>query len=333
MLRVEFDNVKKLQSFLHVGSLDYIDFILHGDELSLVMDSNEVFTMVVLRVAKSNNQTDTKFRVHRSLLSSLVQGDSLEITVNDSKVLVAFYNINGFLNYSCEFDLQAVAESSYFNKITLVKNLSDNGKVDSEDLEKLYRIAKYNHGLVNVDDKVASVLLQSGERIYHPVKTDLSFAFTSEAFERLRKCNLYFTSAEEYLVSSKDNFFVAVRKARVSRNSEYGLITSNRFGSKFIAEIDLGSLFSFLGRMKTNISALEIHVDRENCNVEIRDTVFTIPIKISGRRLADGAQMDVLMISTKMINSILNLLGSNVFTLKVKKNFIQFEIDNYVVVA
>lgn len=333
MIRVVFDDVKRLHSFLRVSSLDYVDFLLHGEELSLVMDSSEVFAMLVLKAAKSENQDDVKFRIHRNLLASLSQGDALEITADGSDVTIAFYGGQGILNYYCKFTMQVVAEFNYRGRIEMVRNLSDGASIDSEGLEKLYRIAKYNHGLVNVDGGVASVLLRSGERIYHPVKTGLSFAFTSDSFECLRKCDVYFSSVEEYLIAGKDNFFVAARKARLDRNSEYGLIAGNKFGSKYIAEIHLGSLFSFLARMKTDISALELNVETEDCRVEIGDTVFNIPVRVRGSRLAPGAEIGVVRLPTKTVSSILNLLGSNVFTIKVKKNYVQFEFEDYIVVV
>jgi len=333
MVRIVFNDTGQLVRFLSINDIDYVDVLIKGLQCFFITDSNEAFAMLEFPVSRSASQEDFKFRVHRKLLLSLADGDSIEISCTEGDVTMVFFGGDGALNYHCSFKRQVVSETMYLEKIQAAGKIRGGVCVDGGELSEIHRIAKIRGGLINVDRGVAAVLLNSGARVYRKVSADVSFAMTSTAFECLRKCNSRFYSLADYLIAVNQGFCVAVRKARLNSNEEYGLIASKRFGSKFIAEVNLGNLFHFMSRTKTRLESVVVNVEKEECKVASFGSEFTIPISFTNRQTAPNCVVGQVEFPADLVSVILRNLGGSVFTLKLKKNFMQFEHGDFIVVV
>lgn len=333
MIRIYFGSSVNIKSFLQVNNTDYIDVIYRNEICYFITNSNEAFALVRFKAACSAEQGEEKFRIHRNILLGVGADECMDVSVENGLVTASFYDENMLPRCHCTFKVQVVPETMYEEKMNLAADVCEAAVIDGDEYDPLFRIAVLGNGIVNVDDGVAAVFLQNNTRIYSKVTTNLSFSFTKEAFRALCRCSKHFCSVRNYLIAHNEDFFVVVKKARLNSNSEYRLISSNRFGSKYVAEINLSNIFCFLARTNAKIDSITLDFTQEAGLVSSFSAEFSIPVAIENYKLAEGASMEPVSLSASLFSGVLNNLGSNVFTVKVKKNYVQFETERFIVVV
>lgn len=332
MFKFRIDDLKELNTFLSVNSSnEYVDTFCYGNKIRLVSNSTELFACLILDAQSSENQEDFSFRLNTKLLKSLDSGNSVVLEDSEDKIKMSFYGENDTFYFRSVFTKQAVFDTTYSDKLRLLGRGTTNA-FESDSIFDLAKIAKIFHSFVCVDSGVASVILDSGPRIYKKVSYHDTFALTGEVFSDLRKCNHVFANVGSYIISERGNLSLIARKVIAYENTEYALLHSVKYGAKCIAEINLARLIVFFKKTRIKIDRIHVCVAEKSVKVEGFNSEFTIPVFIKVMELAEGASMSDFNIPSAVLFGFFSSLSEYQFILKQKKSFTQLEQGDITIV-
>lgn len=333
MFSIKFADVTMFGNFLGINEIDFVDVFLDKNRIKFISNSNEVYTEFRTAALCSANQEPFSCRISKSFLKSIGQDDVVTISCSDGEVQVSLYNRKGCHLYSCSFLQQVVASSSYEDRVLLADQLGGLQVFNLGLLEGLYQVACINGGIVTVDNGVGAVTLKEAGAVYKEIAgIGTSFSVTSKALACLKKCSNNVGSLKDMLVAVNEGFVVFVKKARMEFMDDYSVLSSGRFGAKYKADIDLHNLFRFLYKTKINADSVKINVKTCECVIVTGHCTYTIPVSFKNAVVAAGATMEELAIPVTVLLKVLNLLKTEVYSLRVMKNFIQFKSEGYTIV-
>lgn len=333
MFSIKFADVTMFGNFLGINEIDFVDVFLDKNRIKFISNSNEVYTEFRMAALCSANQESFSCRISKTFLKSIGQDDVVTVSCSDGEVQVSLYNGKGCHLYSCSFLQQVVASSSYEDRVLLVEQLGGLPVFNLGLLEGLYQIARVNGGIVTVSDGVGMVTLKEAGAVYKEISgIGTSFSVTSRALSCLKKCSNNVGSLKDMLVAVNGGFAVFVKKARMEFVDDYSVLASGRFGAKYTADIDLHNLFRFLYKTKINADSVKINVKACECVIATGHCIYTIPVSFKNAAIVAGATMEELAIPVTVLLKVLNLLKTEVYSLRVMKNFIQFKSEDYTIV-
>lgn len=331
MYRFNIQDGKAVETFLSVNDIDYVDCFFQEKDVVLVTNSTEAFTQLKFPVLKSEDQKPYTCRISRNILKTVGTGDIIELINEGENIVLTVYSETKKKIYSCTFPVQVVAISTYVDKLELAAAQQNYYTFNTSELDALIKIAKRCNGVINVIDKVASVILKSGVRVYKRIQIPVNFTITCTAFANLRKCNSLVGSLRDYLIAVSSNLVVLARKSRLGSNQDFEVLTSGRYGSKYIADINLSGIFRFLNKTKVALTSLAIDVERQECQIEASEGVYSIPVFFSNIRHTD-VPTEKINLPTDLLTKVICQFDTSDYNVQIKKNFVQLSTDEYIIV-
>lgn len=331
MYRISIENVEQFKTFLSINDSEYIDAILTKDMAVFITNSTEILGLFMQSCSSSANETGCNLRIPRGLLKKLIGDGGFDINLlAQDQVAIRFYDTEDNCRCQASFRHLQVFNSAYVDKMKLIKNFRPTRFIDSNTFHCLSLVSKLSSALINVDAEVACVVLSAGIKVFKEVPFKDSFCISSKSYEVLRRCNHKFFSVEEFMGALQGNLAVLVTKARPYSNQEFQPMTdpNGQFKAKYLADINLSNLTSFLNLQKMRVETITIDVLHKRCSLNYAEIQYQIPVLLQNEKEGGTGKFAEFSIPGKVIEQIVLPLKEVEFEFKKKKTFSQLRKED-----
>lgn len=332
MYRVNVDNIDTLNKFLSINDIEYLDAIIDKDGAILVSNTVEMFAAIQLDVFPIDKESKLMLRIPKKLFSSLVtQGYFLISVFNEIVTLKFFVNENDMVENTCtiEFNQQDVWTEGYTNKLELLSEIEDKVVYDISGLSNILRIGASNKTVLNCNNKIASITINSTTKVFQSLTTDMRFSVPAASLFTLSKISKHVFDYKNYLGISKDGFTVLCTKARGEDNEIFTLIKEEK--SSFICNVDLRYIHSFLNKIKISSNTVNLDIDAGEVLIEDNTRKYRIPVMVKDLRKSSVCSECVVTISKAILDIFSKMMQNNIVTLSNKRTFVLLEYKDIAV--
>ena len=332
MYRVNVDNIDTLNKFLSINDIEYLDAIIDKDGAILVSNTVEMFAAIQLDAFPIDEESKLLLRIPKKLFSSLVtQGYFLISVFNEIVTLKFFVNENDMVENTCtiEFNQQDVWTEGYTNKLELLSEIEDKVVYDISGLSNILRIGASNKTVLNCNNKIASITINSTTKVFQSLTTDMRFSVPAASLFTLSKISKHVFDYKNYLGISKDGFTVLCTKARGEDNEIFTLIKEEK--SSFICNVDLRYIHSFLNKIKISSNTVNLDIDAGEVLIEDNTRKYRIPVMVKDLRKSSVCSECVVTISKAILDIFSKMMQNNIVTLSNKRTFVLLEYKDIAV--
>ena len=140
MYKIFILDVALLNTFLAAADTDYVNAIIGKGNSHLLINQAEVFNVLDLKTITT--EPDCHVRIPKVILAKLIRSGSIELRISDGIVEMKLLDEHENCYCTAKFLKQDFPVNDYKFKMEVIRNLSDEAKIDLaqfESLEKLDR--------------------------------------------------------------------------------------------------------------------------------------------------------------------------------------------------
>lgn len=320
MFSISIGDNKTFFDFLNSSDLDFVDVYLHDEVTTMIMNTSDLFCVLLLKSTHTPGETSHSFRLPRNLLKQQKSADVISVRFSESgdEVSVSFLSGNTML-CDATFIYQKVYSTSYEDRLKLIKGYHKPYSLKLESISPLVKLSNTLGGLLNLESGVASAIFTNGIHVYKKVNYNENLCITPKNAQILQKCDDNIFSIENYVGAFNGSFAILVNKLRVSSNAEFRNLDAAR--TQYRAEIDFSNLISFACSHPMKITNFQIDLDNRSCSVLENDIRYRLPIAISNEVRAKADTVHELNIPFSIIRNMLPTIGAAKVLVEKKQFF------------
>ena len=328
MFSISINDSKTFFDFLNSSELDFVDVYLNDEVTTMVMNTSDLFCVLLLNSTHTPGEKSRSFRLSRSLLKQQKSADviSVRFCEDGNDVSVSFLSGNSML-CDATFIYQKVYSTSYADRLKLIKGYHKPYSFRLESVSPLIKLSNTLGGLLNFEAGAAGAIFTNGIHVYKKINYNESLCITPKNAQILQRCDDNIFSIENYAGAFNGSFAILVNKLRVSSNAEFFNLGSAR--TQYRAEIDFANLISFACSHPMKITNFKIDLDNRNCAVLENDIRYRLPIAITNEVRAKADTVHELNLPFSVIRNMLPTIGSTKVLVEKKQFFVCITSGDY----
>lgn len=329
MYSISLQTNPNFQLFLRISDAEYVDVFLNPGSALFIQNTNEVFSMIQLPVSCTVGEESRAFRIKRGVLKSVSGSGRVECTVRPESVQLKSFEEDERVRYIVTVRNEMVFASIYSDKLDYLSKHSSYEYFDIRELKDMQKIAKAAGSTLNLDNNACGIIFPEGIRVYKRYSCEAPIGISARGFEALRKCSNLFFNVNNFIGAVNGTFAVLVNKVRFSDNEIFHDVAGERFGSSFIAKINIANLRAFLAEKRVEENFLTFSLEKQLCSLVVAGAEYSIPVYMNDVQKSERCSVTELKIPLRLFKTVFNNLPSSNYVLRVKQHFIQLEQNDY----
>lgn len=329
MFKLQIDSEANFRRFLGTIDTDWVTVILADKTSLFVEDSNEVFAIYQVLSVVSASESATVFRLKKDILELICAEGMLEIEVSNDSVVCTM--VGEKVRREVTVTRHQAFVSAFREKLGVIQD-GKSKPFNALSLKSLIDVTKAMHSFVEVYDGIAGVITKDGTQVYQKTGFEENFCLSAQAASALFRCGYNWHCSKQYLYTVDGSFGVLATQCRGSGIWSYDLISGDRTGAAFVADIDIKDLVGILRHRSKSALSYNVRGSYFKIVDDSGASVYRIMAPRENCNIADAYSKDEIPMNPRVILDVVAKIGTTI-NLVIKKAFLRITVGDCIIIC